>query len=230
MARFDNILFDLDGTIIESAPGVTRSVQYALSRMGVEEPDLKKLEYFVGPPLSQSFKDLYGFTEEQCAEAIEFYRERYSTIGIFECEPYPGIPELLRDLAAAGVHLAVASSKPQDFVLQILDHFDIRSAFTVAIGPGMDDDANKQENGNDCKSRVVRRALEELGAVGAGDRAAMVGDRAFDIHGGITGGVTPVGVVYGYGTYEELREAGAAHIANTVEELRQILLGQAPTV
>lgn len=225
MARFDNILFDLDGTIMESAPGITRSVQYALAQMGMEENDLSKLEYFVGPPLSQSFIDVYGFTREQCDEAISHYRERYSTIGIFECEPYAGIPELLRDLSAAGVHLAVASSKPQNYVLQILDHFHIHDAFTVAIGPSLADDGDRMENGNECKIRVVRTALEQLGAIGAGDHAAMVGDRAFDIQGGITNGVTPVGVTYGYGTYEELEEAGAAHIVRSVEELRHLLLG-----
>lgn len=225
MPRFDNILFDLDGTIIESAPGVTKSVQYALARMGIEEPDLVKLEYFVGPPLSQSFMDLYSFTQEQCGQAIDYYRERYSTIGIFECAPYAGIPELLRDLSAAGIRIAVASSKPQDYVLQILDHFGIHEYFTEAVGPGMEDDGDRMENGNDCKARVVRRALELLGAVGGGEHAAMVGDRAFDIVGGITNGVTPVGVVYGYGTHEELEEAGAAHIVDTVAELRTLLLG-----
>lgn len=222
---FKNVLFDLDGTITESAPGVTRSVQYSLAKMGIDEPDLKKLEYFVGPPLSQSYMELYGFDKAQCDTAIEYYRERYSTTGIFECEPYAGIPELLYDLQAAGVRLAVASSKPQDYILQILDHFHIHDAFAVVVGPGMGDDGDKMENGNECKERVVRKAVELLGIAGAGDQAAMVGDRAFDIQGGISNGITPIGVVYGYGTRPELEEAGARYVVDTVAELRALLLG-----
>lgn len=222
---FKNILFDLDGTIMESAPGVTRAVQYALQQMGIDEPDLKKLEYFVGPPLSQSFHDLYGFTDEQCNEAIAQYRVYYSDRGMFEGEPYPGIPELLRDLKGAGITIAVASSKPIDYVDQILRNAGIYDLFTVIKGPDMDDDANRKENGNECKERMVRQAAEALGICGAGEAAAMVGDRAFDVQGGIQNGITPIGVVYGYGTREELESAGATYVADTVEELRRLLLG-----
>lgn len=225
MGHFENILFDLDGTIIESAPGVTHSVQYALKQMGIDEPDLKKLEYFVGPPLSQSFKDLYGFTDEQCDEAVGQYRVYYQDRGIVECDPYEGIPELLQELHDAGRHLAVASSKPGDYVIQILKNLGIYELFDVAIGPDMADDTSRKETGNECKARMVRTALEELHAVGTGDATAMVGDRAFDVLGGVTNGVTSVGVVYGYGTREELEEAGAAYVVDTVAELRSLLLG-----
>ena len=123
MSRFTYCLFDLDGTLSASAPGITRCVQYALHCLGIEEPDLKSLETFVGPPLGDEFKRRYGFDDRTCAIAIDRYRERYRKAGIFECELYPGIQEMLQAQYEAGQKLAVASSKPEAFVKQIMEHY-----------------------------------------------------------------------------------------------------------
>ena len=121
---FQYCLFDLDGTLTDSREGITKSAQYALQHFGIEEPDLKKLEPFIGPPLKDSFMEFYGFTEEQAEEAMKFYRERFAPIGIYENEVFEGIPEMLRHLHQNGQKLAVASSKPIGFVRQILQHFE----------------------------------------------------------------------------------------------------------
>ena len=132
------ILFDLDGTLTDSAPGITRCVQYALRHFGIDEPDLKKLECFVGPPLKEMFMEYAGFSESQAEEAVAKYRERYTEKGIFENAVYEGIPELLQLCRDRGRVLGVASSKPQVFVEQILEHFDLRQYFEVVVGAELD--------------------------------------------------------------------------------------------
>ena len=132
------ILFDLDGTLTDSAPGITRCVQYALRHFGIDEPDLKKLECFVGPPLKEMFMEYAGFSESQAEEAVAKYRERYTEKGIFENGVYEGIPELLQLCRDRGRVLGVASSKPQVFVEQILEHFDLRQYFEVVVGAELD--------------------------------------------------------------------------------------------
>ena len=131
---FSYILFDLDGTISDPKVGITGSVQYALKSFGIEEPDADRLETFSGPPLRDSFMKYYNFTKEQAEEAVGKYRERFSEVGKYENALYPGIPELLRDLKAAGAHLAVASSKPTVYVEDILNYFGIRQYFEIVVG------------------------------------------------------------------------------------------------
>lgn len=225
MNRFQHILFDLDGTLSESAEGITKSVQYALRSVGIEEPDLHELETFVGPPLNVEFQRRYHFDDATCEAVIRKYRERYSEVGIFECRLYDGIPETLRDLREQGATLAVASSKPEIFVHRIMEHFDVAQYFSVMRGSRMEDEM-KNKAGSDNKERVVRAALADLGATATKGSTAMVGDRSFDILGALHNGVTPVGVTFGYGSRQELEEAGAepSLIAESVEELRRILM------
>lgn len=145
MKGFEYCLFDLDGTLTDPREGITRSVQYALRFFGIEEPDLTKLEVFIGPPLKDSFKEFYGFTDEQAAKAVLFYRERFAPIGILENRIFPEIPSMLSCLKKSGISLAVASSKPINFVHQILSHFDIEQYFRVIVGSELDGTRSAKE-------------------------------------------------------------------------------------
>ncbi|MBD5517295.1 MAG: HAD family hydrolase [Lachnospiraceae bacterium] len=215
---YDYILFDLDGTLTDPKQGITGCVQYALHKMGIEEPDADKLTPFIGPPLLDSFHEFYGFNEEQGWQATEYYRERFRVTGWCENEVYPGMERLLADLKASGKKLAVASSKPQEFVEQILVHFGLRPCFDVVVGSGMDGTRTKKED-------VVEEALRQLMPENY-DAVAMVGDRKFDIAGAKAYHIAGIGVAYGYAAPGELEEAGADAIAETVEELGKILLQQ----
>lgn len=218
---FQYCLFDLDGTLTDSREGITKSAQYALQHFGIEEPDLKKLEPFIGPPLKDSFMEFYGFTEEQAEEAMKFYRERFAPIGIYENEVFEGIPEMLRHLHQNGQKLAVASSKPIGFVRQILQHFEIDGYFDVIVGSELDGTRSTKEE-------VVEEALSQLGILELSgeerkNNCAMVGDRKFDIQGAKAYGLTGVGVSFGFAGEGELEEAGADIIVDTVKELEEVL-------
>lgn len=213
------LLFDLDGTLTDPKVGICTCVQYALSSLGIEEPDLDKLESFIGPPLKDSFMKFYNLTEEQADAAVEKYRERFRDTGIFENKIYPGISEMLQMLMSKGMFLAVASSKPTVFVERILEHFNIKRFFKVIVGSELDGTrVNKDE--------VVEEALKQLFAGQPVDKSQvyMIGDRSFDIEGARKAGVESVGVTYGYGSMEELKEARADYIVRSVEELKKFLL------
>lgn len=211
------ILFDLDGTLTDPMVGITRSVQHALRAYGIEEEDLKKLCPFIGPPLKDSFMKYYGFPEAQAEEAIEKYREYFRVTGIFENKVYDGIEDMLRELKARDGILLVATSKPEEFALQILEHFHLSQYFDYVCGASMDEKRVK-------KGEVIGYALERAG-IGQVDEAVMVGDREHDVIGAHENGMDCVGVLFGYGSREELEEAGAGETAGTVEELQKILLG-----
>lgn len=230
---YEYILFDLDGTLTDPKPGITGCVQYALHKMGIEEPDADKLTPFIGPPLLDSFHEFYGFNEEQGWQATQYYRERFRATGWCENAVYPGMESLLSNLKAAGKKLAVASSKPQEFVERILVHFGLRPYFDVVTGSGMDGTRTKKEE-------VVEEALRQLlpealfqeimnkksidqSGLQKYDTVAMVGDRRFDVEGAKAYHIASVGVAYGYALPGELSEAGADVIAETVEELAEVL-------
>lgn len=229
---FQYILFDLDGTLTDPKLGITGCVQYALHEMGIEEPDLDRLEVFIGPPLVESFMEFYGMERRQADRAVEKYRERFAVKGIYENELYPGMKEMLAALKEAGCHLAVASSKPEPFVKRILEYFGIAEYFDVAVGSGLDGSLGQKED-------VVREALRRLGEKeGAADgalskkeeirrSAVMVGDRKYDVTGARALGLCCVGVSFGYAQPGELEEAGAWRIADDVETLGRILLEEA---
>lgn len=215
------LLFDLDGTLTDPKIGITSCVQYALRKFGIEEPDLDKLEPFIGPPLADSFREFYGFDEKKAAEAIVYYRERFSTIGLFENEIYPGTEAMLAHLKQAGKTLAVASSKPIVFVKKILEYFKIECYFDVIVGSELDGTRARKEE-------VVEEALRQLrqaAAIKDNDGIVMIGDRKFDIQGAKLSGLVSVGVSYGYALPGELEEAGADYIVNSVEELEELLNG-----
>lgn len=218
---FEYILFDLDGTLTDPKLGITSSVQYALRALGIEEPSLDRLEPFIGPPLADSFREFYGLEGERLATAIDKYRERFATQGIFENEIYPGIPQMLADLKAKGKKLAIASSKPTLFVEQILEHFEIEKYFDHVVGSNMDGTRGTKE---EVVEETLRQMLTvEMTPAQKRDAVAMVGDRKFDIEGARAHGITSVGVLFGYAPEGELEEAGADYIVNSVRSLQVLL-------
>lgn len=230
--KYQYILFDLDGTLTDPKPGITASVQYALHKMGIEEPDSDKLEPFIGPPLMDSFHEFYGFDEEQGKQATAYYRERFSETGLFENEVYPGIQQLLEKLKTAGKKLAVASSKPAVFVEQILEYFELNSYFDVVVGSDLDGTRVKKEDVVEEALRLLlpeslfRSVMESRGGTFEEkyDTVVMIGDRRFDIEGAKAFHLASVGVTYGYASPGELPSAGADMIVDTVEELGEALI------
>ena len=210
------VLFDLDGTLTESAPGIINSVRYALRRYGIENADEKTLTEFVGPPLIESFKKFYGFSEEKAVEAVDVYREYFSEKGLFENSVYGGVEDCLKRLKSAGLRLGVATSKPQVFCERILKHFGLSGYFDAVVGIPLDDE-------HMTKAEVIKRAL---GLLGVGDKAeaVMIGDRGYDAAGAKENGIDCIGVLYGYGSEEELRKAGVSAVCRSAEELAELIL------
>lgn len=206
------ILFDLDGTLTESGEGIIKSVEYALEKLGITENDPENLKRYVGPPLKESFMKFSGLNEEQAEQGIGYYRERYTKVGMFENRLYPQIPELLEVLKINDKILGVASSKPEIFVNQILEHFGIAQYFQVIVGSELDGRRSKKEE-------VIEEALLRLHMQTERDKVLMVGDKEQDVNGARSCGLQCIGVAYGYGTREELSQAGAVYIADTVEDL-----------
>lgn len=212
---YQYMLFDLDGTLTDPGLGITNSVMVALRQMGAAVPERSALYPFIGPPLQDSFRRFFGFTEEQCQEAIRYYREYFKRQGIFENEVYEGIRELLAGLKKEGKTLAVATSKPEVFAIEILKYFDLFQYFDLVAGATLDGSRSE-------KADVIRYALEQLGLPDK-STVLMVGDREHDILGAKENGLASIGVLYGYGSREELRKAGAAWIVETPEEILSVL-------
>jgi phosphoglycolate phosphatase len=210
------ILMDLDGTITNPKAGITKSVQYALRANGIIIDDLDTLCRHIGPPLRGSFIEFYGFSEAQAEAAVAKYREYFSVTGIFENEEYEGMRELLRKLKAADKSLIVATSKPEIFARQIIEHFGLQEYFEDICGANLDDTRGTKEE-------VIRYALEKNGIKDYSE-VVMVGDRKHDVEGAKAVGLDSIGVLYGFGSKEELVEAGAGQIAATVEELYDVIM------
>ena len=213
---YQYILFDLDGTLTDSREGITKSVQYALDQIGIHEPDLTSLEHFIGPPLYDEFMRCYGFSPEVAKNAVAAYRERYNEVGWKENLLFDGIPAVLKALGDAGRKLGVASSKPKVFVERILNLFDIAQYFDVVSGATLDGRIS-------TKAQVLDCALNGLGVTDKA-QAVLVGDRMHDVEGAKAHGIDCVGVTFGFGGRQELAEAGAAYIVDTMDELQAVLL------
>lgn len=209
--RYNTILFDLDGTISDTAEGVANSILYALNKMGIEKPSRKKLLLCIGPPLIDSFCSVFGLTEHDAQRAIGYYREYYADKGIFECHLYPGIPELLMALKMEGATIALATSKPEVYAERILRHYSIFSLFDYVGGSQLNGQRTK-------KSEVIAYVLSTL-PEGGRNSALMVGDRKYDVEGAKEIGIPCAGVLFGYGSKEELAKAGAIYLADSTQEL-----------
>lgn len=213
------ILFDLDGTLTDPKIGITTCVQYALQSFGIDEPNLDNLEKFIGPPLVDSFMEFYGFSREKAEEGVKKYRERFGDVGLFENEIYPGVEHMLMKLSKIGFRLAVASSKPTVYVEKILEHFKIRQYFKVVVGSELSGERSRKEE-------VIQETLRQLFPDGQikYDEIYMVGDRSFDVDGARAIQVESIGVTYGYGGIDELKEHKADYIVESVPELEHFIL------
>lgn len=195
------VLFDLDGTLIDSSEGITKSAQYALQHYGMEETDIGKLRRFIGPPLSGSFMKYYGFSKEQALEAVGIYRERYNVTGIFECELYPGVIVCLNRLREMGYAIGVASSKPEISCRRILEHFGILELFDDVAGSTMDGSIETKEQ---VLGEVFRRWPQI-----PKHQIVLVGDTIFDVEGANKAGIKSIAVGYGFGDAGQMLAAGA---------------------
>ncbi|SHK72121.1 phosphoglycolate phosphatase [Anaerocolumna jejuensis DSM 15929] len=210
------LLFDLDGTLTNPKEGITKSLQYALHHVGIEVEDLDSLEKHIGPPLIDGLRDIQGLKEEEIKEATRWYREYFKEKGIFLNVKYEGIDDLLDTLVKAGRTLILATSKPEEFAREILVHFNLDHYFTDICGAAMDDTRRK-------KGDIIAYALKKNG-INDKEQVVMIGDRLHDIKGARENGISSIGVLYGFGSKEELTEAGAGSLAKDLEELKDILL------
>ncbi len=212
------ILFDLDGTITESAPGIMNSARYALKHFGIEAPTDEKLRKFVGPPLFESFTQMFGIPVERANEAISTYREYYAVKGIFENEVYEGVPEMLKRLVDGGYTVALATSKPEVYARKILAHFGLDCYFTEICGIPLEDEKM-------TKAQVIATCIEKLGSPNK-SQILMVGDRDYDVKGATQNGIDCMGVLFGYGDREELESAGAVMIAKSARDVDRLIMNE----
>ncbi len=210
------ILFDLDGTLTNPEVGITTSVMYALEKFNIKVQDRKELHPFIGPPLKYSFQEFYGLSEADSELAVKYYRERFSVKGLYENEVYDGVEKLLQQLKESGKAIVLATSKPEEFAIKILKHFDLYKYFDFVAGATMDGSRGE-------KSDVIRYALQ-ISGISDKSQAIMIGDRNYDILGAKENGMDSIGVLFGFGDYEELSEAGANYIAESVEDIVKYIL------
>lgn len=213
-AEYLYILFDLDGTLTDSGPGIMNGYEYALGRMGVEIPDRAFLRQFVGPPLGESWEKKLGFSPEDVQRGIAFYREYYAEKGVYENEVYPGVKDLLSDLRSCGKKMYIATTKAEPMAKVVVDHFGLAEFFEEVVASTSD---------RKTKIDVLRYVTEKCGIADL-SKTVMVGDRHYDITGAGHFGLDSVGVLYGYGDRMELEEAGATYIAETVPDIGRFIM------
>ena len=199
------LLFDLDGTLTDPGLGITNSVMYALRKFNINVEERASLHKFIGPPLRHSFETFYGFSGEKSELAVQYYREYFKSQGLYENKIYDGIEDLLTQLKERGKSLIVATSKPECFAIEILQHFNLYGYFDFVAGATMDETRNK-------KSDIIKYALDSCNIYDKSS-AIMIGDREHDIIGAKENELDSLGVLFGYGSYDELKGVGATFIA-----------------
>lgn len=209
--KYQNIFFDLDGTLLDPGEGITNSVMHALKYYDISVADRSELYSFIGPPLWESFEKYFGFSREKADEAVAHYREYYREKGIFENKVYDGLFQMLDELKKRGHRLYVATSKPQIFARRIIAHYGLEGYFDFVGGSELDGTRVK-------KGDVVAYVAQQAEGFTA-ENTVMVGDREHDVFGAKENNIACIGVLYGYGSYEELTQAGAAYIAQTPEDI-----------
>jgi len=214
MKNYKYIIFDLDGTITDPRVGITKSIDYALSYYGIKTENLDSLCKYIGPPLLNSFQEDYGFSEEQAKIAILKYREYFKITGIYENVVYSGIEEMMKNLQDKQKKLMIATSKPTEFAIRILEYFNLRQYFDFVAGSEMDGSRSE-------KADVIKYVIEE-NEISDISEAIMIGDRKHDIIGAKKTGIDSVGVLYGYGSKEELMQAGADYLIENVEDINDL--------
>lgn len=212
---YTNLLFDLDGTLTDPKLGITKSVQYALAKMNIVVDSLDDLDIFIGPPLRVSFKDFYQFDEAQIEAAVDYYRQYFSVTGLFENAVFPGVREMLGRLSSVPrIRLFIATSKPEVYAKQILEHYELSSYFEYICGSELD-------GARSAKSEIIGYLMETYDL--QPEQTVMIGDRKHDIIGAQQQKIDSIAVGFGYGNEEELRLAEPTHIVNSVEELNHFL-------
>lgn len=214
MKKFDTLLFDLDGTLTDSTEGILKCLAYALERMGYEVPE--DTNKFLGPPLRQSLTEFLGMSMEQADEAVRIFRERYSVVGLFENRVYDGIPGMLERLKSGGKRIMVATSKAEIYAVRIFERFGLAQYFEIVGGAELD-------GSRDYKDEVIEYVLAKAGIT---DRSTvlMIGDRRQDVLGAHKTNIECMGILWGFGSMEELTQAGADYIARTPQEAADMLL------
>ena len=208
---YDIILFDLDGTLTDPGEGITNSVAYALDKFNIKVENKAELYNFIGPPLIDSFMKYYKMSYEDGIKAVEYYREYFSVTGIFENTVFDGASELLENIKKQGKKIALATSKPEQFTVRILEHFDLTKYFDFVGAATMDESRSK-------KADVIKYTLDNLGVTDKSN-VIMIGDRHHDIDGANQNGIDSIGVLFGYGDINELETAGATYIAETINDI-----------
>lgn len=212
---YNIVLFDLDGTLTDPGEGITNSVAYALNKFNIKVEDKKELYNFIGPPLIDSFMKYYGMNYEDGLKAVEYYREYFGVTGIFENTMFDGIPELLDSIKKSGRKISLATSKPEQYAVRILEHFDLTKYFDFIGAATMDESRSK-------KVDVITYTLDKLGVTDKSE-VVMIGDRHHDIDGANQNGLDSIGVLFGYGDRNELEKAGATYIAETINDINKFL-------
>ncbi|MGG0451796.1 HAD family hydrolase [Priestia megaterium] len=216
MKSYQVILFDLDGTLTQSHLGITKSFQYALNKMGINESNPNNLIKYVGPPFQDTLTEFYGFKQHEVERAVNYYRERYSKEGMYENQLYAQIPVLLETLKREKKTLVVATAKLTEFAERILKHFQIDQYFDLIVGSTLD-------GSRISKTDVIQHALSQFTTLKK-ENFIMIGDRKHDIIGAQNAGIDSIALTYGYGNYEELKSAKPTYIVNNVKEIEEILL------
>jgi phosphoglycolate phosphatase len=212
---YDNLLFDLDGTLTDPKEGITKSVQFALDKMGIRVEDPDELVSFIGPPLSESFREFYGLDAQSIHQAIGYYRERFAETGIFENALYPEIPPLLAGLKAQGRRLFVATSKLTVFAVRIIRHFGLEPYFEGVVG-------SEPDGSRTTKAEVIAAVMADF-RLAVPDRIVMIGDRKHDVIGARATGIDSIGVAFGYGSLAELEGCRPTYIVESIAELSRLL-------
>jgi len=222
MNTYQNLLFDLDGTLTDPAEGITKCIAYALESFGIKSPNLDALRPFIGPPLKETFMDVYGFDEAAALQAADKYRERFATVGLYENRLFEDVPALLEELKGAGYRLFLATSKPDIFAREILRHFRLSSFFDFVGGAALDES-------RPTKAHVIRHVITEASLVQP-EQCIMIGDRKHDVLGAKACSMPSIGVLYGFGNLAELQDAGADYIVNDISQLRTLLLPESSSM
>lgn len=217
MRKFDYVIFDFDGTVVDTGEGILKSLQYSFREMGREIPDLNDLKKFIGPPIHYSYTTYYGVSEQEVGEYIKKYRERYRAKGIYECALYDGFPEIIDSLHKNGVKVGIASSKPESLIYDVANYLGVTEKFDAIVGVQMDDSNHSSKTG------LILESMKKLDAEDK-KKVLMVGDRCYDIDGAAGAEVDSCGVLWGYGSKEEFREHNATYIVSNTEELLKIVL------
>lgn len=218
MNKYTCVLFDFDGTVVDTGEGILRSLQYSFEQMGHEVPEKEALRRFIGPPVYYSYTHFYGISEDEVGDYIKKYRERYKVKGIYESRLYDGMKELLEALRKEGIKTAVASSKPEHLIYSVADYLKITDLFDAVAGVKVDDSNHSSKTG------LILEAMTQLG-VREKSKVIMVGDRCFDIDGAAGAGVASCGALWGYGSKEEFSEHNATFIAQKPQEILKLIKG-----